>query len=75
MTIEEFLNTPIGELARVSGIAKENLSRYLSGQLLSEKTLNRLGETLGMPSYKVLEAIVIRRQNSCKNLQPCVNLK
>lgn len=75
MTVEEFLNTPIGELSRISGIAKENLSRYLSGQLLSEKTLNRLGKSLDMPSYRVLEAIVIRRSGGCKNLQPYVNLK
>jgi transcriptional regulator with XRE-family HTH domain len=62
MTIEEFLNAPISELAKASGIAKENLWRYLNGQPVTEKTLNRLAIGLDMPVYKVLEAIVIRRK-------------
>jgi len=75
MTIEEFLNTPIADLAKRSGIAKENLSRYFRGKALTENTLNRLSLALDMPSYRVLEAIIIRRKNSCINLQPCANLK
>ena len=75
MTIEEFLNTPIADLSKSSGIAKENLSRYLRGKPLTEKTLNRLSVALNMPSYMVLEAIVLRREKSCINLQPCANLK
>ena len=75
MSIEEFLNTPIGELSRLSGIAKENLSRYLNGKPVSEKTLERLAVALDMPSYKVLESIVLRRKKSCINLQPCDTLK
>ena len=75
MTIEEFLDAPIADLARASGIAKENLWRYLNGQPLTEKTLNRLAIGLDMPVYKVLEAIVIRRKKNCINLQPCANLK
>ncbi|WP_434686892.1 hypothetical protein [Pseudanabaena minima] len=75
MTIEEFLETPISELAKASGIAKENLWRYLNGQPLTEKTLNRLAKGLDMPSYRVLEAIVIRRKKSCINLQSCASLK
>jgi hypothetical protein len=62
MTIEEFLNTPIADLAKRSGIAKENLSRYLRGKPLTERTLNRLAVALDMPIYKVLEGIVIRRK-------------
>ncbi|MFM7888687.1 MAG: hypothetical protein ACKPCM_18795 [Pseudanabaena sp.] len=75
MTVEEFLNASIADLSRASGIAKENLWRYLNGQPLTEKTLNRLAKGLDMPSYKVLEAIVIRREKSCINLQSCANLK
>ena len=74
MTIEEFLEAPISELARASGIAKENLWRYLNGQPLTEKTLNRLASGLDMPSYKVLEAIIIRRKKGCINLQSCASL-
>jgi transcriptional regulator with XRE-family HTH domain len=74
MTIEEFLNAPISDLAKASGIAKENIWRYLNGQALTEKTLNRLSKGLDMPSYKVLEAVVMRRKKNCINLQPCANL-
>ena len=74
MTIEEFLNAPIADLAKASGIAKENLWRYLNGQALTEKTLNRLAIGLNMPSYKVLQGVVMRREKNCINLQSCANL-
>lgn len=62
MTIDEFLNLSQGELSRLTGIEKGNLSRYFSGQQVTEYTLEKIGEKLEMPSYKVLEAIVLRRK-------------
>lgn len=74
MTIDEFLEAPLVYISRASGIDEGNLSRYLRGKPVTEKTVRRLAKALDMEPHKAFEAILLRRQKSCKNLQACANL-
>lgn len=62
MRLKEFLEAPISELSKLTGIDKANWSRYLNGHPITESTLNKAGQSLKMPSYRLLKGITLRRQ-------------
>lgn len=62
MTIEEFMNASLESLASLSGLDKTRWSKYLNGQVLSEKTLSRSAERLSMSPEDLLAAINQRRR-------------
>jgi hypothetical protein len=62
MRLKDFLDMPISDLSQITGIDKANWSRYLSGHPITESTLNKAGQSLKMPSYRLLKGIILRRQ-------------
>lgn len=70
MDIEAFIETQIIELARITGINQGNLSKFFSGQLMTERTINRMAEALDMEPHEVLRAVNLRRKKTdCEKSQ------
>jgi transcriptional regulator with XRE-family HTH domain len=63
MNLHEFTNLTVGELFKLTGIHKSQWSRYIAGNYpMSESTLKKAAEALGMPASSVLRGIEIRRE-------------
>lgn len=66
MQIQSFLTATLDELALVSGLDKTRWSKYFGGKRISEKTLEKLSDTLEMPMADLYLAISLRRQRAEK---------
>lgn len=71
MKVNDFLSLPVTTIARLTGIDKGNWSKFLAGQPISERTLNKAAAKLKLPPDRLLKAINIRRSKhkSCENPQ------
>ena len=70
MSVEEFQTCKLVDLARITGIAVTKWSQYFNNHsLISERTLIKAAQKLGMEPHKLLQAIDERRRaNLAKKL-------
>lgn len=60
----EFQQLTLGRLALLTGVSRSRWSRYFSGKVsITESTLNKVAQKLGMTSAELLSAIALRRQS------------
>jgi transcriptional regulator with XRE-family HTH domain len=65
MTLEEFMNSSLGELASKTGIDRHRWSRYLSGKVsINYSTLCKAAKKLNMSTEELLKGIERRIQKS-----------
>ncbi len=62
MNQQEFLEMSLGALSEKTSLDKAFWSKVFSGHLVTERTLNRISDSLNMPPHRVLEAINLRRK-------------
>lgn len=62
MTLEDFLEEPLNNISTITNIDKSNWSKFFSGKMISEKTLNKASKSLKMTPDQLLKAINIRRK-------------
>ena len=64
VTFAEFQKISLGQLAVLTNIDKPRWSRYLTGSVsISERTLSKVAQKIGMPPVQLLEAIIARRSS------------
>lgn len=68
MNLETFLELSLGQLSEQTRFDKTRWSKYLRGQIISERVLNRLAAKLLMEPHELLHAINLRRKQ-IKELQ------
>ncbi len=61
MSIKEFKELSLDDLARLTDLDKTRWSKYFNGQLMTEAVLNNLSESLGMKPHILLLAINQKR--------------
>lgn len=62
MSVQSFVDMTTAEIARKTGIAVAQWSRYLNRKkTINENTLNQAAKRLGMSSDELLKAINIKR--------------
>jgi hypothetical protein len=61
MTVEDFANAPLNSISSITRIDKSNWSKFFSGKMISEKTLNKASKMLDMSPDELLRAINLRR--------------
>ena len=61
MNKELLINAPLAELARLTGMDRSNLDKIVKGRRVHEMTLDKISQTVGIPSHEVLEVINAKR--------------
>ena len=61
MTVKEFKETSLDDLAVRTGLDKTRWSKYFNGQLMTESVLNQSAEALGIRPHVLLFAINQKR--------------
>ncbi|OIP78247.1 MAG: hypothetical protein AUK48_02115 [Oscillatoriales cyanobacterium CG2_30_44_21] len=61
MTIKEFKDLSLDDLATLTALDKTRWCKYFNGQLMTESVLNSLAQSLGMEPHILLLAINQRR--------------
>jgi hypothetical protein len=61
MTIKEFKDLSLDDLARLTALDKTRWCKYFNGQLMTESVLNSLAQSLGMEPHILLLAINQKR--------------
>jgi len=61
MTVEQFKESSLNDLAKITGMDKTRWSKYFNGQLITEGCLNHLASKLSMQPHNLLLAINQKR--------------